>query len=274
MRVVQYCLFQETGDLFSLDDAIASERKAVAAWEGIVSAAGDVYRDDLAFGVARVGFPRHWKEELGKLRAGLESLKGLRRGARPPQSGIAHVPVRIAQPGHPLTIRATVPGAASARVMMEGRAPVAMKQSSPGMFEAEVPVTASFTYSIEASTGARTEPVKVLVTGDHDAPKVQLLAVGPARPGVDLEIAVKAQDPLGIRAVRLRYRHLTQYEDYQTEPMHSDQAGNFRARIPGAFITAERDLMYFIEAVDQAGNSCIAPDLETETPYRIVAVAR
>ena len=271
---VQYCLFKETGDLFSLDDAIANERKAVAAWEAIVAAAGDVYREDLAFGVERVGFPRHWKDELGKLRAGLRSLEDQRRGAKPPQSGIAHVPIRTVEPGRPVMIRATAPGAASAQLVMEGRAPVTLKQSSPGMFEAEIPVTTSFTYSIEASTGARTEPVKFLVTGDHDAPKVQLLPVGPARPGADLEIAVKAEDPAGIRAVRLRYRHLTQYEDYETKPMLPDAAGIFRARIPGAFITAERDLMYFIEAVDQAGNGCIAPDLETETPYRIVAVAR
>ena len=86
---------------------------------------------------------------------------------------------------------------------------------------------------------------------------------------------MKAGDPSGIRSVHLRYRHLTQYEDYRNAPMIRDPAaGVYRARIPGGFITREWDFMYFIEAIDDAGNGAIPPDLKREAPYRVVRVAR
>lgn len=201
---VEYCLFKETGDVQSLDEAIADERKAVAAWEGIVKAAGDVYRDDLAFGVHRVGFPRHWKEELAKLQSGLPALDEQRRTAKP-ATGVAHVAVR------------------------RGAAP---------------------------------------------RPKLELIPPGTAKPGADLEIAVKAADPSALRSVRLRYRHLTQFEDYETTPMTAGAEGIYRARIPGGFVSSQRDLVYFVEAIDKAGSGSITPDLEVETPYRVVKVAR
>jgi hypothetical protein len=201
---VSYCLFEQTGDLSTLGDAIAREKEALAAWERIVAAAGDVYSDKLAFGVERVGFPRHWKDELPRLRAGIASLEQQLKTAD-----------------------------ASSKV-----------------------VTRSW-------------------PSDHDPPKVQLLPVGTAKPGVDLEIAVKAGDRSGMKAVRLRYRHLTQYEDYQTAEMTMDRvSGVYRARIPGSFVTREWDLMYFVEAVSKAGNGVRSPDLDREAPYRIVSVAR
>lgn len=204
---VSYCLFQETANVSSLDEAIAGEKKAVAAWEQIVAAAGEVYRDDLAFGVHRVGFPRHWKEELPALQAGLRNLEAERRKA-------------------------------------------------------------------PATTAVRSVPARARST-DHDAPKLELLPVDRARPGVDLDVRVRAGDRSGIKAVRLRYRHVTQYEDYLTTPMILDAStGLYGARIPGRFIVRDWDLMYFVEAVDTAGNGTLAPDLEKETPYRMVEVAR
>lgn len=202
---VSYCLFKESGDVASLDTAISGEKQAVADWEQIVAAAGDVYRDDLAFGVHRVGFPRHWKEELPGLRASVQKLVEERRTA---PDRIAHIPARHA------------------------------------------------------------------ASADHHVPDVELLPVSQARPGQDLEIAVKAEDPSGVKTVRLRYRHLTQFEDYATAEMIRGADGLYRARIPGDFITAEWDLIYFIEAVDRVGNGGNSPDLEQGPPYRIFGVAR
>ncbi len=269
---LSYCLFKETGDLFSLDDAIAEEKQSVAAWEQIVAAAGDIYREDLAFGVHRVGFPHHWKEELAGLRASLVSLERERRDAKPP-STIAHVPVRMAAPGSIVLIRASV--AAEKAVLHAGTREIPMKQVAVGMFQAEITADTTMSYYIETASGMRSPAVTLSAATDREPPHLELLPVPAAKPGEDLEIRVKASDASGVKAVRLRYRHVTQYENYVTSVMTRDAAdGLYHARIPGNFIKREWNLMYFAEAVDAAGNGTIAPDLEKEAPYRMVEVAR
>jgi len=202
---VDYNLYKQTNDPAALDVAIEHERTATAAWAEMVKAAGDVFPDELAFGVHRVGFPRHWKEELVKLEAGLKSLAEERRNA-PPVETKSRPPMQ-APPGQPARIR--------------------------------------------------------------------LIAPGKPQPGRDLVVAVKAEDPSAIKSLRLRYRHMTQYEDYQTADMALDaKSGQFVARVPGAFIVSKWDLMYFVEMIDQAGRGRNYPDLETEMPYVIVGVER
>jgi hypothetical protein len=280
---VSYSLYTKTGDLFSLDDAIVAEKQAVAAWDQMVAAAGEVYSFDLAFGVQRVGFPRHWKEEAARLHASLTRL-GPSPAARP--AGIVSIPVRRIAPGQPLIVRATIASATEATkarvrvVTASGESYVyPMAMTGPAMFQAKIPGAAApgrLQYSIEANEpSGQTESVNVLVTADREAPKVQLLPVSTATPGADLEISAKAEDSSGVKVLRLRYRHVTQYEDYQSAAMTFDAAGGvYRARIPGAFVQPEWDLMYFVEAIDTAGNGCITPDLEREAPYRIVPVGK
>ena len=48
---LHYALFQQSGDVTALDQAIAWERRAIAAWQDLVGAAGDVYADNLALGL-------------------------------------------------------------------------------------------------------------------------------------------------------------------------------------------------------------------------------
>ena len=75
--------------------------------------------------------------------------------------------------------------------------------------------------------------------------------------------------------MRLRYRHVTQFEDYQTVAMEYDDATSlYSAVIPGEFIDPKWDLMYFIETLDRHGNGRMYPDLDVETPYVIVPVER
>ena len=94
----------------------------------------------------------------------------------------------------------------------------------------------------------------------------RLLAVGPG-----LEIAARVTAPAGVKWVRLRYRHATQFEDYETAEMTLDaKTGNYTARIPAAFENPTWDLMYFIEVVDRKGAGRMFPDLETETPYVVI----
>ncbi len=88
----------------------------------------------------------------------------------------------------------------------------------------------------------------------------------------NLEIAARVTAPAGVKWVRLRYRHTTQYEDYQTAEMTLDpKTGNYTARIPAAFAGPKWNLMYFIEAVDKKGAGRMFPDLEVETPYVLIS---
>lgn len=202
---VCYNLYKLTGDLASFDEAIAHERKALDAWAQIVSAAGDVYSENLAFGAHAVGFSRHWKEEYQILGRNFEQVLAERQKAVG-RSGAVHWPLR------------TMAGA---------------------------------------------------------PPAVKLLPVTSAQPGRDVEVSASVQAPAGIRWVRLRYRHVTQFEDYQTADMMPDRkTGLYTARIPASFIDPKWNLMYFIEAVDKNGAGRSYPDLEFETPYVVVAVSR
>ncbi len=198
---VSYNIYRENGDLAAFDRAIRQEVDAVSAWAGTVKAAGDVYSKDLAFGVHRVGFPRHWSEELQKLQLGLEQLRAQRKEARP------------------------------------APAPEAHNETPP--------------------------------------PRVRLEAPGAARPGQDLRVAARVEGAPDVASMRLRYRHLTQFDDYETvEMLPEKQSGLYVARIPGAFITPEWDLMYFVEAINKNGNGRNYPDLDSGAPYVVVPVER
>jgi hypothetical protein len=202
---VSYNLYRETRDTAAFDSAIEQERMAVSVWEEIVKAAGDVYAGELAFGVHRAGFPRHWNEELGKLREGLKQL---------------------------MAERTQAPG---------GGAPVKTRPRSD----------------------------------DADPPRVRLEPVVKARPGQPVRIAARADDASGVQSLRLRYRHLTQIEDYQAADMSLDPGTSlYVAQIPGDFVDPKWDLMYFVEAIDRNGNGRNYPDLEIEMPYVIVPVER
>lgn len=203
---VSYNLYLETGNVTAFDAAIAGEKSAIEAWRGIVSAAAEVYSEDLAFGVHRVGFPRHWKEELGKLERELAEL---------------------------VSARAKAQTSAAARAL-----------------------PAAAAYSV------------------NTPPAVQILPPSQATVGQDYRVSVRAADPAGIQALRLRYRHVTQYEDYVAVPMAAEADGLYTARIPAAFITQKWDLMFFIEAIGRNGSGRIYPDLEIETPWVLVPVKR
>jgi hypothetical protein len=106
-------------------------------------------------------------------------------------------------------------------------------------------------------------------------PAISLAAPGIAEPGRDLQIAVKAAAPQEVKWMRLRYRHLSQYEDYRTADMAFDpKTGAYTGAIPAAFIDPKWDLMYFVEVVGTNGAGRMYPDLEREMPYVIVAVKR
>lgn len=201
---VEYNLYKQTGNLAGFDDAIAAERHALKSWKQMVDAAGDVYSQNLAFGVHAVGFSRHWKEEYSLLGRDFEQLLAERTKAK-------------------------------------------------------------------GKEGAH----QALFSGVLRPPKVQLASAGMAEPGRDFIVSARVDAPEGVKWIRLRYRHVTQFEDYQTAEMSlGAKNGLYVGRIPASFVDPKWDLMYFVETVDKKGAGRMYPDLEVEAPYVIVAVKR
>lgn len=111
--------------------------------------------------------------------------------------------------------------------------------------------------------------------GDRTPPRVENARVATARSGEPLRITARVTDPAGVKSVRLRYRHVTQYEDYAALEMQpTNDVEVYAATVPGEFIVPRWDFMYFLETTDSRGNGANWPDLAEETPYVIVKVRR
>ena len=105
--------------------------------------------------------------------------------------------------------------------------------------------------------------------------KIQHQAVRTAPPGQAIQISASIKAPAGVRWVRLRYRSVNQYLDYQILPMEADAGSdNYQVTVPASQIDTRFDFMYFIEVMDNDGHGRIYPDLEVETPYIIVELER
>ena len=125
--------------------------------------------------------------------------------------------------------------------------------------------------NVEARPGRRLAPQDP----NLKPPVVSLAAPTPGEPGRALRITAGVSAPEGVKWVRLRYRHVTQYEDYRAAEMTLDpKTGLYCAAIPAAFIDPKWNLMYFVEVVGKNGAGRMYPDLEREMPYVIVPVKR
>jgi hypothetical protein len=125
LAAVSYRLFDRTKDPAALDDAIAFERNAIAAWQKMVDTAGDTYAPDLMFGARSRNLCGHWREELVSLQSGFAKLESQRKNilidrlVTPSPRCVAfttdfaapiisHEPILTAPAQTPLTIRANV----------------------------------------------------------------------------------------------------------------------------------------------------------------------
>ncbi|MBK5271677.1 MAG: hypothetical protein JJE22_11760, partial [Bacteroidia bacterium] len=79
---IYYRMYLHTKNPSALDSAIFHERNAIVAWRQIVNAAGDVYANDLKFGLDQVMYEGinveltgHWKDELVMLEKDLTNLE-------------------------------------------------------------------------------------------------------------------------------------------------------------------------------------------------------
>jgi hypothetical protein len=203
---------------------------------------------------------------------------------------VAHVPVRKAAPGADLAVRATVDDTA-ARVRLVygsaegGFAVAAMTPAGALRYRAAIPaarVAPGLRYFIEAEDSAgrcgrypARGAVAVTVSADDQPPSVKHVPVVSAPAGKPIRITADVEDPSGVKWVRLRYRAVNQHQDYRTLPMlPTGEKNEYRAEVPSAEINPRWDFMYLIETMDNAGNGRVWPDLERETPYVVVKLAR
>jgi len=90
-----------------------------------------------------------------------------------------------------------------------------------------------------------------------------------------LTVTAEVRDTGGVKWVRLRYRSVTQFQDYKTlEMAETGNKGEYKTVIPGEDVEAKWDFMYLFEVMDNKGNGKIYPDLEQEAPYVVVKLRR
>jgi hypothetical protein len=292
---VHYLVYERTKELHELHGVIAGESAAVEAWRGIVDAAGDRYPSDLMMGARNHNLCQHWRDELVKLQQSLAAQVARRRTmdlTRDPPGGVAHVAVRKTAPARDLEVLATAAVGSRLRVGYGGDAAggvqwFPMTEAATGEFRAVIPAAAvrpGLYYAIEARGSAGGQArfpadansfIRPVVSTDVTPPAVGHEPVKTARPGQPLQIVARVTDPSGIQSVRLRYRPVTQFEDYATLDMQPTGAPDtFAAVVPGEALRPQWDFMYFLEVLDQAGNGAMFPDLAKTMPYVIVKLER
>jgi hypothetical protein len=93
--------------------------------------------------------------------------------------------------------------------------------------------------------------------------------------GKPIDIRAKIRARSGIKWVRLYYRAVNQQLEYKYIAMKAaGGSDDFMATIPAAEIDPTFDLMYYIAIMDRKGHGRSYPDLDKETPYRIIKFIR
>jgi hypothetical protein len=109
-------------------------------------------------------------------------------------------------------------------------------------------------------TGAM-HPISLLVTADDTPPVLRHKPVATAESLHPMKIVAHVEDPSGVKWVHLQYRGMSQHQDFQTlEILPTGRPEEYEAVIPGDEIDPHFDLMYFFEAMENAGNGKIYPN--------------
>lgn len=205
---------------------------------------------------------------------------------------IAHVPVRRLGKGQDLELRATVAGLAA----IEG-VRVYVGNSLRGFSAAELhgdgrvysatiaaaKLGAGTSYFLRATDssgrvstfpeGGASQPIAVLVTNDGSPPVLRAAPIVAAEALQPLRITAHVKDSSGVKWVHLRYRGVSEHQDFKLLNMlPTGRNDEYEAIVPGEEIDPHFDFMYLFEVMDNAGNGKIYPDLARETPYTVVNV--
>ncbi len=127
--------------------------------------------------------------------------------------------------------------------------------------------------SVQQKTAPR--HIAPTTTGASEPPVVVHTPITTAAAGKPLKIAAEVRSPGGVKWVRVRYRSVTQFDDFQTLPMlPTGEKDQYQVVIPAEQIVAQWDFMYLIEVMDKQGHGRIYPDLNRQTPYIVVRLVR
>lgn len=99
-----------------------------------------------------------------------------------------------------------------------------------------------------------------------------LLYVSPLGAASLIELIVHGLEVSQQSAVRLRYRHVNQAEEYITAEMVIEK-GHWRATIPAEYTDSPYPLIYFFELRDGSGQAWLYPGFSAELanqPYFVV----
>lgn len=119
------------------------------------------------------------------------------------------------------------------------------------------------------------EALVVEFCDDREPPHTELERIVSARPHAEIKVTARVADPSGVESVVLRFRRVSQFDDYQSLPMTcTDGSDLYKATISAAYTDGKYDVMYFVEVMDKQGNGRMLPDMEVETPYVIVRLDR
>ncbi len=111
--------------------------------------------------------------------------------------------------------------------------------------------------NFQPAAGEKPTIPHVAVTDDDEPPEVKHNPITSAPAGKPLIISAEVSDPSGVKWIRLRYRSVNQYHDFQTMEMLSNGAENqYQAEVPGECLDPKWDFMYLIEAMDVLDDIC------------------
>ncbi len=205
---------------------------------------------------------------------------------------ILHAPLRFGQEGKAIPVHASLTGLrAGDRLRLFYRLgasgfrfqEIEMKESGPNLYSAAIrtagaPQSVFYYLRADGPTasfhGSEKEPHQVsLRAANAQAPAIVPRAVGAARVGHDVPVTAEVRSPRKPVAVRLRYRHLDQSEEWRViEMVREGSSAAYSAVIPGEFVVPGWDLMYEIEAVDESGAGTFFPDEKIQDPAIVISV--
>ena len=166
--------------------------------------------------------------------------------------------------------------------------PITMQRRSDGILSGTIPnpgAEGQIRYYLEVSDKSGVTkrlpqqgsevPYVIKVSDDRKSPHAVVEHVATAKPHSEIKVTARVKDSSGVESVVLRFRRVSQFEDYQALPMTSvNGSDQYEAVIPVAYTDGKYDVMYFVEVIDKQGNGRMVPDMEEETPYVIVRFDR
>ena len=158
---------------------------------------------------------------------------------------IEHIPVARLAPGQDLKLRATVAGTSpivDVRVYYgdarRGFTMTKLQDDGP-LYQGTIPaskLSSGMSYFLEATDSSgristfpeegRANPISVLVTSDNLPPALQHTPILSAEPLKPLQIRARVEDPSGVKWVHLRYRGVSEFQDFKVLNMLPTGNGN------------------------------------------------